>query len=132
MTFSTNRARSFKAASRRNYRELIGNKEESELMTKNFRSKQNESIVSKKFSKVVDTEEEFYSSGEESVDMWTVEEWLFYDFKKYYNSNVLMKKRDDYLDYYKYVAYDERSFRERISSAKAACKKYKLVFTYTL
>lgn len=67
------------------------------------------------------TEEEMYSSGEETMDMWSVEEWLFYDLTNHYAIEVFMKKEQNQLQLYKYIPYDEESFRLRISSARAAC-----------
>ena len=103
---------------------------EAERKMKSFKAQSAESRAAKKALRAVDSDEEAYSSGEESLEMWTIEEWLFYDYKKYYNADVFVKKRDDYLEYYKYVPYDEKSFLERISSVKAARMTFCLLISF--
>ncbi|ESN94679.1 hypothetical protein HELRODRAFT_95831 [Helobdella robusta] len=80
----------------------------------------NRTTTSSKSLPRVESEEDMYSSGEETLDTWTVEEWVFYDYVNYYNVDVFMKRNQLYITNYSYVPYDEKSFKERISSVRAA------------
>ena len=47
--------------------------------------------------------EEMYSSGEETMETWTVEEWIFYDDWRSYGMDVCIKKKEIITESFSYV-----------------------------